>query len=104
MMTRTFPGIDPVPMLHDLSGSASARKLRLFACACCRRLWPLLGHEASRQAVETAERFADGEADEDELAWARRRAVAAALTTVEEKRILWPERRPAHFLVPDHQS
>jgi hypothetical protein len=39
----------------------SARKLRLLACACCRLHWPLL-EEDCRQAVELAERFAEGQA------------------------------------------
>lgn len=34
--------IDPMPMLTLLKGQASARKRRLFACACCRRFWSLL--------------------------------------------------------------
>jgi hypothetical protein len=59
---------DPGPMLTFLRRSrpASARKERLFAVACVRRIWHLLPAEC-RDAVEVAERFADGAAGVDEL-------------------------------------
>src|SRR5947209_16243000 len=59
---------DPEPMLEALYDGASQRKLRLFAVACCRRVWHLLATDDCRQAIKLAERFADGLASEAELA------------------------------------
>ncbi len=57
---------DPRTMLQSLQGSVSERKLRLFACACCRRIWDLLPDGWVRRAVEVGERYADGEVSEVE--------------------------------------
>jgi hypothetical protein len=74
---------DPQLMLEFLKGKASDRKLRLFACACCRSLWHLVTDNRSRAAVEVAERLADGVADGDELRSARGKAKMAQSTLKE---------------------
>lgn len=58
----------PKPMLKSLRGNISVRKLRLFAVACCRRIWHLLPDERSRRAVDWSEEFADGLANHPGLA------------------------------------
>jgi hypothetical protein len=62
-------------MLAFLGKRASERKRRLFAAACCRRIWRLLNPEVSQPGVETIERFADGNATEEELAQVRQHAL-----------------------------
>jgi hypothetical protein len=47
-------------MLQHLGSRANPRKLRLFTCACCRRVWHLLPDGPVRTAVEMCERVADG--------------------------------------------
>src|SRR5262245_34797192 len=50
---------DPHEMLFFLEHKTSERKMRLFACACCRRIWPRMRAKGCREAVERAERYAD---------------------------------------------
>jgi hypothetical protein len=60
---------EPEAMLTFLleSGKFSDRKAQLFAAQCCRRIWFLLKDECSREAVELAERHAEGQAGADEV-------------------------------------
>jgi hypothetical protein len=47
-----------------------ARKERLLATACVRQVWYLLNDPVARDAVSTAEAFADGRATEKQLHFA----------------------------------
>ncbi len=52
---------DPVVMLKLLHGKTSERKLRLFAVACCRRIWHRIPDQDGKHLIEVAERHADGD-------------------------------------------
>ena len=62
---------DPLRLLLFLhqKRKASDRKLRLFGCACCRRIWHLLPDQANRDLVAAVEDRPDGTSSDPEL-WA----------------------------------
>ena len=60
-------GNSPRGMLSYLRDRLSERKRRLFACACCHMVRHLIVDERSWQAVELAERHADGLVSATEL-------------------------------------
>jgi hypothetical protein len=64
----------PQPLLTYLKSKTSSRKFRLYAAACARRIWSHLSYRESRQSVEVAERFADGQANAKERAAAEEAA------------------------------
>ncbi|MGE3804075.1 MAG: hypothetical protein AB7K24_05305 [Gemmataceae bacterium] len=53
-------------LLGHVHNSVSPRKLRLFACACCRRLWPIVDSWCHLLCA-LAERHAEGEATAAEV-------------------------------------
>jgi hypothetical protein len=50
---------------------AGRRRLRLFACGCCRAAWDRLPEDRTREAIRIAERFADGLETKEGLAGVR---------------------------------
>jgi hypothetical protein len=88
---------------------AGRRKLRLFACACCRAVWDLILDARCRRAVEATEALADEQISKAEHERAREAAKAAAgqrwqtgwevcrLDPTHETTILWRAARAAEL-------
>jgi hypothetical protein len=62
-------------------GRPTARKFRLFACAAVRVVWEQVADVRARQAIEVAERFAEGLAGAKELIAARVAALQLSAVT-----------------------
>jgi hypothetical protein len=89
-------GDDAGKLLAFVRGRISVRKLRLFAVACCRRLWDQLD-ENGRRAAEVAEQYADGTASHEDLrlAWTKTTAWTAESLTCWNN--IADESWPGHF-------
>jgi hypothetical protein len=64
------------------------RKLRLLACACCRRVWDRLKEERDRDMLLVGEKLADGLATPEEVEAARQRCL-------DRTEYIWPAIRAA---------
>lgn len=114
--TRWLTAATPLQLLgHTRRGlratrtKAGRRKLRLFGCACARRVWPALRPE-QQAIVETAERAADGRAKpaDVERAWAATQqwiipAVAGLFRTLLGRLLGQPQPAPELVLSPPAQ-
>jgi hypothetical protein len=75
---------EPDIMLWHILGKTRRRKLRLFACACCRRLWEMLP-AACRDGIDVAERFADKLATDEDCQTAYARVFAVVTADIQQR-------------------
>jgi hypothetical protein len=68
---------DPERMRQLPAVASRQRKIRLWACACCRRIWHLVTDPRCHRSVEVAEEAADGIASAHELEQAYSEAIDA---------------------------
>ncbi len=61
-------------LLPGLTDGAGGRRARLFGCAYLRFYWAAINHDFTREALAVAERFADGDASDQEAEEASGRA------------------------------
>ncbi len=73
----------PNSLLLTLKGKRMPRQRRLIAAACCRRYMAEMEDPRSRQAIEAAERFADGESSDADRAQAYKEAQSVSFLGLE---------------------
>lgn len=72
-------------LLWFLKYKDTSRKMRLFICACCRRVWPELSDHRYYHAIEVSEKYVDGLATEAERDFAHRDAKNAMLDCLDQQ-------------------
>jgi hypothetical protein len=77
---------NPMPMLHFLWHKGNDRKMRLFACACCRRLWDRFPDACNRGLVAAVEDHPEGDFRDPDLETA---IVASSRREHEIKMRIW---------------
>jgi hypothetical protein len=84
--------------LRQFLQESLTRKLRLFACWCCRRIWKEMVDARSRNAVELTELFVDGLATQVQLLAAHEEAYQARqeMSTIRGKQIQYIAAHMAH--------
>jgi hypothetical protein len=82
-------GTDPLEIVNAVAERLTDRKLRLFLVACCRRLCHLPTGPRLREAVEAAERFADGTCGQEEMEWMARTASEEIDTASHSQGLPW---------------
>jgi hypothetical protein len=80
---------DPAEMLAATSSVRTERKLRLLLTHSARCVWRRLTLPVLREAVEIAERYAEGEVSAEVLAEAKRRATYIALRSAAPEELQW---------------
>jgi hypothetical protein len=102
--TQWLAGVDPTPMFKSVSAMTSARKVRLFLCACWRRDPNLLPSHRALGVMEAAEGFADGQVSRSDLMdmlggqW--KAAVGVAGASKQQAIHALPARRILYILYP----
>jgi hypothetical protein len=76
---------EPRAMLAAVADSGSQRRLRLFACGCCRAMELTPVDQAGARVIEVAERHADARATDDELRAAHEAAEEVEPTSMNER-------------------
>jgi hypothetical protein len=90
---------NPVALVNYLADRTSERKLRLLACAACRRILHVMREPESHTALEIGERYAEGDCSLKELLRTEEEARHTADLAEREKAPGWNAARTAALVV-----